>query len=84
MKGVYTEQGEVFSTALKVAHEWSTQFFNLDDPVVQKFNQRIAALGKQNIQVNYPVKLETQELLSDVISERLRREMTTIITEEAK
>lgn len=84
MKGVYTEQGEVFSTALKVAHEWSTQFFNLDDPAVQKFNQRIAALGKQNIQVNYPVKLETQELLSDVISERLRREMTTIITEEAK
>ncbi|MDP2573015.1 uroporphyrinogen-III C-methyltransferase [Vibrio penaeicida] len=84
MKGVYTEQGEVFSTALKVAHEWSTLFFNLDDPAVQKFNQRIAALGKQNIQVNYPVKLETQELLSDVISERLRREMTTIITEEAK
>ncbi|WP_104400928.1 uroporphyrinogen-III C-methyltransferase [Vibrio penaeicida] len=84
MKGVYTEQGEVFSTALKVAHEWSTQFFNLDDPAVQKFNQRIAALGKQNIQVNYPVKLETQELLSDVISERLRREVTTIITEEAK
>ena len=84
MKGVYTEQGEIFSTALKVAHEWSTQFFNLDDPAVQKFNQRIAALGKQNIQVNYPVKLETQELLSDVISERLRREMTTIITEEDK
>ncbi|MBD1559329.1 heme biosynthesis operon protein HemX [Vibrio sp. S9_S30] len=84
MKGVYTEQGEVFSTALKVAHEWSTQFFNLDEPAVQKFNQRIATLGKQNIQVNYPVKLESQELLSDVISDRLRREVTTIITEETK
>ncbi|CCN35274.1 putative Uroporphyrinogen III methylase HemX [Vibrio nigripulchritudo SO65] len=84
MKGVYTEQGEIFSTSLKVAHEWSTQFFNLDNPAVQRFNQRLETLGKQNIQVNYPVKLETQELLSDVIADRLRREMTTIITEETK
>jgi uroporphyrin-3 C-methyltransferase len=84
MKGVYTEQGEIFSTSLKVVHEWSTQFFNLDNPAVQRFNQRLETLGKQNIQVNYPVKLETQELLSGVIADRLRREMTTIITEETK
>ncbi len=82
IKGVYTEQGEVFSTALKVAHEWSTQFFDLDDPIVQEFNRRVEVLGKQNIQVNYPIKLETQTFLSDVIAQRLRRETTTIIREE--
>ncbi|GAL37923.1 uroporphyrinogen-III methyltransferase [Vibrio maritimus] len=54
----------------------------MDNNSVKEFNAALGKLSQQNIQVNYPVKLETQAQLSDVISERLRREVTTIITEE--
>ena len=39
-------------------------------------------LSKQNIHVDYPVKLETQQVLSDVIQDRLRRDVATLITED--
>jgi len=82
IKGVYIEQGEIYQTAVKVATDWSRQFFNQDDESVLKFQRRLAKLAKQNINVSYPTKLETQQQLSDVITDRLRREVTTLVTEE--
>ncbi|MDN3680157.1 uroporphyrinogen-III C-methyltransferase [Vibrio tapetis subsp. quintayensis] len=82
IKGVYVEQGDIYQTAVKVANEWSHMFFNQDDASVAKFQQRLEQLGKQNINVDYPQKLETQQQLSDVITDRLRREVTTLVSEE--
>lgn len=82
IKGVYVEQGDIYQTAVKVANEWSHMFFNQDDASVAKFQQRLEQLSKQNINVNYPQKLETQQQLSDVITDRLRREVTTLVSEE--
>tara|TARA_Y100001956_G_C4127714_1_gene191264 strand:- start:2073 stop:3278 length:1206 start_codon:yes stop_codon:yes gene_type:complete len=82
IKAVYVEQQEIYSTALTTADKWSSAFFNQEANNVIEFNKALESLSKQNVQVEYPVKLETQQQLSDVIRDRLRREVTTLITEE--
>jgi uroporphyrin-3 C-methyltransferase len=51
---------------------------------VKEFNKTLSQLSKQDIQVEYPAKLESQNQLSDVIRERLRREVTTMTGTEDK
>ncbi|MCW8334995.1 uroporphyrinogen-III C-methyltransferase [Vibrio paucivorans] len=82
IKAVYDEQGDIYTASLSTAQQWSTAFFNNDDNAVIEFNKALGQLSGQNIQVEYPVKLQTQNVLADVINERLRREVTTMITEE--
>ncbi|MBR9789682.1 MAG: heme biosynthesis operon protein HemX [Vibrionaceae bacterium] len=84
IKAVYQEQGEVYSTSLKTADKWALAFFNQDDNSVKEFNKTIGQLSQQNIQVEYPAKLESQSQLSDVIRDRLRREVTTMTGTEDK
>lgn len=82
IKAVYVEQQEIYSTALTTADKWSATFFNQDSNEVQEFNKALELLSSQKVQVDYPVKLETQQNLSDVIRERLRREVTTLVSED--
>ncbi|MEG3223637.1 uroporphyrinogen-III C-methyltransferase [Vibrio gigantis] len=82
IRAVYKEQGEVYSTALNTASEWSKAYLNQDNNSVIEFEKAIKQLSEQNISVKYPVKLESQNELSDVIRERLRREVTVMTTEE--
>lgn len=82
IKSVYDEQQELYRTALKTALAWSSGYFSLEDNSVNQFNQLIQQLAEQNVQVNYPVKFESQSQLSDVINDRLRREVTSLIKEE--
>lgn len=82
IKAVYVEQQDIYSTALTTADKWSSAFFNQDANNVIEFNKALEMLSKQQVQVDYPVKLQTQQQLSDVIRDRLRREVTTLITEE--
>ncbi|MDC5820735.1 uroporphyrinogen-III C-methyltransferase [Vibrio europaeus] len=82
IKAVYVEQQDIYSTALTTADKWSATFFNQDSNDVKEFNKALELLSKQTVQVEYPVKLETQQQLSDVIRDRLRREVTTLVTEE--
>lgn len=81
IKGVYTEQQTLYVTSLTTAEQWSNSFFNAGDKAVQTFNAELAQLAKQQVQVKYPVKLQTQQQLADVITERLRRSVTPITTE---
>ena len=82
IRAVYKEQGEVYSAALKTANEWSKSYLNQDDNSVIEIEKAIEQLSEQNITVKYPVKLESQNQLSDVIRERLRREVTVMTSEE--
>ena len=82
IKAVYVEQQDIYQTALTTADKWSSSFFNQDTNTAIEFNKTLEMLSKQNVQVDYPVKLETQQILSDVIRDRLRREVTTLVTEE--
>ncbi|PRQ63945.1 uroporphyrinogen-III C-methyltransferase [Vibrio sp. V01_P9A10T6] len=84
IKAVYAEQQEIYTTALSTADKWSASFFNSDDRSVQQFNHALLQLSKQNIQVQYPVKFETQHELADVITERLRREVSPMSVTEDK
>ena len=82
IKGVYDEQQALYDIALKTAKQWSASYLNQDDNKVAEFNKTLTQLSKVNVAVEYPTKLETQKQLSDVINERLRREVTTLTTEE--
>ncbi|MGR4991566.1 uroporphyrinogen-III C-methyltransferase [Vibrio rotiferianus] len=84
IKAVYQEQGEIYTTSLETADKWVMAFFNQDDNSVKEFNKTLSQLSKQDIQVEYPAKLESQNQLSDVIRERLRREVTTMTGTEDK
>ncbi|EGR5566215.1 uroporphyrinogen-III C-methyltransferase [Vibrio cholerae] len=80
IKGVYTEQQTLYRTALDTAAQWSASFFNPDDKAVQSFNAALALLAQQQVQVEYPVKLQAQQQLADVINERLRRSVSPLTT----
>ncbi len=80
IKGVYTEQQTLYRTALDTAAQWSTSFFNPDDKAVRSFNAALAQLAEQQVQVEYPVKLQAQQQLADVINERLRRSVSPLTT----
>ena len=82
IKAVYIGQQSIYSTALTTADTWSSRYFNQESNVVTEFNRALTLLSKQNIHVDYPVKLEAQQVLSDVIRDRLRRDVTTLITED--
>lgn len=82
IKAVYVEQQEIYVAALTTAKTWSQSFYDQENTSVKEFNKTLELLGKQSVQVEYPVKLETQQILSDVIRERLRREVTTLVTED--
>ncbi|ELX7503592.1 uroporphyrinogen-III C-methyltransferase [Vibrio fluvialis] len=81
LKSVYTEQQEIYTVSLTTADQWSKSFFNQSDNRVKTFNQTLEQLAKQQVQVEYPVKLETQKQLADVITERLRRSVSSMTTE---
>lgn len=84
IKAVYLEQGKLYTIALTTAESWSESFFNPDDNAVKEFNRTLKQLSQQNVQVAYPVKLETQNQLADVIRERLRRDVTSLTSTEEK
>lgn len=84
IRATYSEQKEIYQQALKVALEWSSAYLDQDAASVNDFNQSLQTLSKVEIDLNYPDKLETNKVLSGIIQDRLRREVTTIITEESK
>ncbi len=82
VRAVYQENQEIYKMSLDVADKWAMQFFKLDDPAVEQFSKSIQQLATQNISVKYPVKLSSQKALSDVINERLRRQVTSMTVED--
>lgn len=81
IKSVYLEQGEIYQTSLANAVEWSETFFDQDDHQVKQFNSALKELQQQDIDVTYPQALVSQQPLEDVISDRLRRNVTSIVEE---
>ena len=77
-KALYREQSEVYTTSLESAKLWSSQYFQQDDPAVKNFMAQLDSLAKFKVDVRYPQKMKTQTLLSDFISERLRRNVQAI------
>ncbi|MGR5254140.1 uroporphyrinogen-III C-methyltransferase [Vibrio astriarenae] len=81
IKSVYLEQGEIYQTAMANALEWSETFFDQDNYQVKQFNAALKELQQQDVHVEYPQKLVSQQPLEDVIRDRLRRGVTSIVEE---
>ncbi|MGR5262042.1 uroporphyrinogen-III C-methyltransferase [Vibrio astriarenae] len=81
IKSVYLEQGEIYQTAMANALEWSETFFDQDNHQVKQFNAALKELQQQDVHVEYPQKLVSQQPLEDVIRDRLRRGVTSIVEE---
>ncbi|PSW13072.1 heme biosynthesis operon protein HemX [Photobacterium sanctipauli] len=82
IKSVYREQGELYATSLTMAKDWAEQFYDMEDPAAQSFIETLDALAKENIEASYPSKLDSQPLITDAISERLRQQVKPLSTEE--
>ncbi len=84
IKATYSEQEEIYRKSLLVALEWSQTYLDQDAQSVNEFESALDKLSKVKVDLEYPAKLETNQLIADIIRERLRREVTTIVTEENK
>ncbi|MGF1701056.1 uroporphyrinogen-III C-methyltransferase [Photobacterium makurazakiensis] len=82
IKSVYREQGELYSTSLSMAKDWAEQFYNMEDPAAQSFISTLDALASENIEASYPSKLNSQSLITDAVSDRLRQQVKPLSTEE--
>ncbi|WP_277207288.1 uroporphyrinogen-III C-methyltransferase [Vibrio misgurnus] len=82
IKAVYAQQQAIYHTSLTTAAQWSSAFFNAEDPALQAFNRTLEQLAKLQVQVEYPVKLQSQQPLSEAINQRLRRSVAPLTTEQ--
>ena len=82
IKAVYREEGELYSKSLVMAKDWAQQFYNQDAPETQSFIKTLDQLAGEGIEASYPTRLQSQPLITDLISERLRNQVKPISTEE--
>ena len=64
-----------------MAKDWAEQFYDMEDPAVQSFISTLEALGAERIEADYPSKLQSQALITDTISDRLRQRVKPLSTE---
>jgi uroporphyrin-3 C-methyltransferase len=84
IRAVYSEDQAIYDTALEVANSWALQFFKQDEASVMQFDKSIKQLAQQKVGVTYPVNLVSQKALETVINTRLRRQVTSLIQEDAQ
>ncbi|CAH0542117.1 uroporphyrinogen-III C-methyltransferase [Vibrio marisflavi] len=82
IRAVYDEKDGIYSTALETASDWSHSYFDQDSTSVQQFENTLKTLSQQKVQVTYPVKLQSQDILSKIISDKLSRKVTSFTAEE--
>jgi len=78
IQAVYREQPVLYKAALKQAIDWTLEFFNKEDSSVQSFVATLQKLEAQNIEINYPDKLKSPTLITQLIEERLRNKIISI------
>ncbi|MDD1783533.1 uroporphyrinogen-III C-methyltransferase [Enterovibrio sp. ZSDZ35] len=83
MTAVYRGNGRLYAESLKTATEWAERFYNQDAKITESFVSTLNYLSKQTIDVSYPDALNSQQLVSDMLAERLRRDLAPLPTEEA-
>ncbi|NGN99658.1 heme biosynthesis operon protein HemX [Grimontia sp. S25] len=79
---VYRENGRLYAESLKTAKEWAERFYNQDADITKSFVATLTNLSQQTIEVSYPEALESQALISDMLADRLRRDLAPLQTGE--
>ncbi|MBZ6065972.1 uroporphyrinogen-III C-methyltransferase [Aeromonas schubertii] len=70
---VYREQQDLYADSLEKAQRWVKQYFNQEDSATRYVLAEIDKLKDEQIQFNYPERLQTQALLEQVLNDRLQR-----------
>lgn len=81
---VYRENGRLYAESLKTAKEWAERFYNQESSITQSFITTLTNLSQQTIEVSYPETLESQTLISDLLDERLRRNLAPLSGEHGQ
>ncbi|WP_188008969.1 uroporphyrinogen-III C-methyltransferase [Grimontia hollisae] len=81
---VYRENGRLYAESLKTAKEWAERFYNQESSITQSFIATLTNLSQQTIEVSYPETLESQTLISDLLDERLRRNLAPLSGEHGQ
>nr|WP_269808571.1 uroporphyrinogen-III C-methyltransferase [Enterovibrio nigricans] len=83
MTAVYRDNGRLYAESLKTATAWAERFYNQDAKITESFIDTLNYLSQQTIDVSYPDALNSQQLVSDMLAERLRRDLAPLPTEGA-
>lgn len=75
---VYRDQGQVYRNSIATAIKWSQQYYDLSSPKTQSFIAGLQQLEQQNVAVDYPAKLQSQALITQLVNQVLRNKMTTL------
>ena len=75
---VYRDQGQVYRDSIATAIKWSQQYYDLSSPKTQSFIAGLQQLEQQNVAVDYPAKLQSQALITQLVNQVLRNKMTAI------
>lgn len=75
---VYRDQGQVYRDSIATAIKWSQQYYDLSSPKTQSFIAGLQQLEQQNVAVDYPAKLQSQALITQLVNQVLRNKMTTL------
>ncbi|WP_407331848.1 uroporphyrinogen-III C-methyltransferase [Enterovibrio sp. 27052020O] len=80
---VYRQNGRLYAESLKTAEEWAERFYNQDAKITEGFVSTLKTLSQQTVEVSYPEALESQQLISDLLADRLRRDLAPLSTGES-
>ncbi|WP_297483077.1 uroporphyrinogen-III C-methyltransferase [uncultured Photobacterium sp.] len=75
---VYRGQGQVYRDSIATAIKWSQQYYDLSSPKTQSFIAGLQQLEPQNVAVDYPAKLQSQTLITQLVNQVLRNKITAL------
>lgn len=72
---VYRHNEALYTQALQVAIDWIVAFYDQSSPVTLGVLDSLAQLKQQPINVEYPKQLASQPIITDLLAEKLRRNL---------
>ncbi|WP_150137821.1 uroporphyrinogen-III C-methyltransferase [Candidatus Enterovibrio escicola] len=78
---VYRENGHIYTESIRIAKAWVERFYNKDAKSTKAFITTLTHLSDQTIEVNYPEILYSQNMISNILADRLRHKPTLLPNE---
>ncbi|MCD9464796.1 uroporphyrinogen-III C-methyltransferase [Photobacterium phosphoreum] len=78
ISAVYRDQGQVYRESIATAIKWAQQYYDLSSPKTQSFIAGLQQLEQQNVNVDYPAKLQSQAMITQLVNQVLRNKMTAL------
>lgn len=97
IRAILEEHQDIYTTSVGTVIQWASAYLNTNDSQVKQFIQTLKQIEATKVQVSYPSQLESQTLMTNVMHQRVRKQVTDImeqttttssatpqVTEEAK